>query len=49
MKKYKIYVCLESTDIIEAESPEDAFLQLSDDLIAGGDWQWTAEEIEEGE
>lgn len=49
MKKYKIYVCLESTDFVWAESPEEAFMQLSDDLINGGDWQWTAEEVEDDE
>lgn len=49
MKKYKVYVCLETTDIVEAESPEEAFIQLSDDLMTGGDWQWEAEEIEDDE
>lgn len=47
MKKYKVYACLEDTDIIEAENEEEAFINFSNDLMTGGSWQYTVEEVEE--
>ena len=47
MKKYRVWVCLETEDIVEANDPEEAFMILSDDAIAGGSWDYTVEEIEE--
>lgn len=47
MPKYLMTVCLEMTDEVEADSPEAAFIQLSNDAMAGGTWDYTYEEIEE--
>jgi hypothetical protein len=40
-------VILEMTDDVEADSPEEAFLELSEDAMAGGSWDYTYEVIEE--
>ena len=39
MKHYQVYACLEGTIEVDAESEEDAFIQASDALMYGGDWQ----------
>jgi hypothetical protein len=49
MPKYLMTVYLEMTDEVEADSPEEAFIQLSNDAMAGGSWDYTYEEIEEEE
>ena len=50
MKKYKVWVQLEELEgIYEAESEEDAFIQASDDAMAGCDWMKKIEEIEDEE
>ena len=36
MPLYRMTVTLEMTDDIEADSPEEAFAQLSEDAMAGG-------------
>lgn len=46
MPTYRVHVILEMEDDVEADSPDEAFEILSDDAIGGGDWQWTAEEVE---
>lgn len=47
MPLYRMTVILEMTDDIEADSPEEAFVQLSEDAMAGGSWDYTYEVIEE--
>jgi hypothetical protein len=42
-------VTLEMTDDIEANSPEEAFAQLSEDAMAGGSWDYTYEVVKEDE
>ncbi len=50
MAIYKVWVCLEETyDDIEADSPEDAFIQASDFAMSGGTWTWEIKEVEDGE
>ena len=39
MKHYQVYACLEGTIEVDAENEEDAFIQASDALMSGGDWQ----------
>ena len=39
MKYYQVYACLEGTIEVVAESEEDAFIQASEALMSGGDWQ----------
>lgn len=46
MPMYEVWVRLEMEGIVEADSPDEAFEIMSDDAIGGGDWQWTAEEVE---
>lgn len=46
MPKYKMTVILEMTDIVEADTPEDAFIELSNDAMAGGSWDYTYEEMD---
>jgi hypothetical protein len=41
MPLYQMTVTLEMTDIVEADSPEEAFIQLSNDAMAGGSWDYT--------
>lgn len=36
MSRYKVWVCLEMEDEVEAASPEEAFVQLSNDAMSGG-------------
>lgn len=47
MPKYRVWVCLEGEDIVEADNEDEAFLQLSNDLVGVGSWQMRVEEIEE--
>lgn len=47
MPLYRMTVILEMTDDVEADSPEEAFVQLSEDAMAGGSWDYTYEVIEE--
>ena len=47
MPTYRVHVILELEDIVEADSPEEAFEILSGDATGGGSWQWSAEEVEE--
>ena len=47
MPRYKVWVCLEMEDEVEADSPEEAFIQLSNDAMSGGSWDYTVEEIED--
>ena len=49
MPKYHVWVCLEMEDDVEADSPEEAFIQLSNDAMAGGTWDYRVDEIEEVE
>ena len=44
---YLVKVRLEMEDYVEANSEEEAFQILSDDAMSGGDWDWTAELVEE--
>lgn len=44
---YLVKVRLEMEDYVEANSEEEAFQILSDDAMSGGDWEWTAELVEE--
>lgn len=45
--KYDMHVELILDDIVEANTPEEAFEILSDCAINGGDWRWDYKEIEE--
>ena len=47
MPRYKVWVCLEMEDEVEADSPEEAFIQLSNDATSSGSWDYTVEEIED--
>ena len=47
MPLYRMTVTLEMTDDVEADSPEEAFAQLSEDAMAGGSWDYTYEVVEE--
>ena len=47
--KYLMRVVLELEDEVEANTPEEAFLILSDCAISGGDWGYTYKEITESE
>lgn len=48
--KYKVHVVLDvEYDDIEADSKQEAFEVASDAAISGGDWYWSAEELEEEE
>lgn len=49
MPKYRVWACLEGEGIVEADDEDEAFIQLSDDLMAGGSWQMIVEEIEDEE
>lgn len=49
MPKYRVWVCLEGEDIVEADNEDEAFLQLAYDLVGGGSWQMRVEEIDEEE
>ena len=50
MAIYKVWVCLEEEyDDIEADSPEDAFIQASDFAVSGGSWTWRIEEVKDGD
>lgn len=49
MPKFYVRCWLEAEDEVEAETAEEAFEKLSDDAMAGGLWDWTAEEIAEDE
>lgn len=49
MPKYRMTVTLEMTDDVEADSPEEAFLELSNDAMAGGSWDWNYELIDDEE
>lgn len=45
---YRVWVKLESEfDDIEADTPEDAFLQASEAAMSGGSWQSQVTPIEE--
>ena len=47
---YRVWVRLETEyDDIEADSPEEAFLIASEAAMSGGNWQYTAEPIEQEE
>lgn len=45
--KYDMHVELILDDIVEADTPEEAFQILSDCAISGGDWYWSYKEVEE--
>lgn len=46
MNIYRVWVKLEAEfDDIEAETPEEAFLQASDFSMNGSSWEYTVEEI----
>lgn len=47
MPFYRMTVYLEMTDDVEADSPEEAFIQLSNDAMAGGSWDYSYEELDE--
>lgn len=47
MPLYRMTVILEMTDDVEADSPEEAFAQLSEDAMTGGSWDYTYEVVEE--
>lgn len=47
MPLYRMTVILEMTDDVEADSPEEAFIELSNDAMAGGSWDYTYEELDE--
>lgn len=47
MPLYHVWVCLEMEDVVEADSSEEAFVQLSNDAMSGGSWQSRVEEVEE--
>lgn len=49
MPNYHVWVCLEMEDDVEADSPEEAFIQLSNDAMSGGTWDYRVDEIEEVE
>ena len=49
MKKYYMTVTLSMSDYVEADSPEEAFEILSEDAMSGGSWDYSFDEIEEGE
>lgn len=49
MPLYHVWACLEIEDDVEANSPEEAFIILSDDAMAGGTWDYQVEEIESEE
>jgi hypothetical protein len=49
MKKYYVKCWLEGEGVIEADTEEEAFEKLSDDLMAGGLWDYEVEEIEDEE
>ena len=46
MALYLVQARLETEDEIEANSPEEAFIIASDDAMAGGDWWYHVELIE---
>lgn len=47
--KYWMTVTLEMSDEVEADSPEEAFEILSTDAMSGGTWEYTYEEIGNGD
>lgn len=48
MKKYKVWVCLETEyDDIEAENEDEAFTIASQAAMDGASWDWKVEEIED--
>lgn len=49
MSRYWMTVTLEMTDEVEADTPEEAFMILSNDAMAGGDWDYNYEIIDESE
>lgn len=49
MPKYLMTVTLEMEDEVEADTPEEAFLILSEAAMSGGDWDWCYEVIDESE
>ena len=44
---YYVKVRLEMDDYVEANSPEEAFLILSEDAMSGGLWEWTADAVDD--
>ena len=49
MPKYFMTITLEITDEVEADTPEEAFMILSEDAMAGGDWDYNYEIIDDEE
>ena len=49
MPRYLMTVMLEMTDEVEADTPEEAFIILSNDAMAGGDWDYNYEIIDDDE
>lgn len=49
MPKYLMTIRLEMTDEVEAGTPEEAFMILSNDAMAGGDWDYNYEIIDDDE
>lgn len=47
--KYWMSVCLVMEDVVEADSPEEAFEILSDSAISGGDWSYSYKRIDDAE
>lgn len=49
VSRYLMTVKLEITDEVEADTPEEAFMILSNDAMAGGDWDYNYEIIDDDE
>ena len=49
MPKYLMTVTLEMEDEVEADTPEEAFLILSEAAMSGGDWDYNYEIIDDDE
>ena len=47
MNRYSVYVSLEGSYEVEAESEAEAFEIASDYAMNGGSWSWTIDTLEE--
>lgn len=47
MKKYKVWVRLEDTFEVEAESEEEAFIEASNMAMGGGSWDYDVLDVED--
>lgn len=47
MKKYKVWVRLEDTFEVEAESEEEAFIEASNMAMCGGSWDYDVLDVED--